>query len=339
MAERRGILDLLASGVVLGDGGYVLELERRGYVQAGPFTPEVTVEFPEALRQLHIEFKRAGAEVLQALTFYGSQEKLGSVGREGDVADINRAAISIARSVAGNEALVAGGLTLTPGYQCGDRKSQDRARQIMSEQVAAQQGLGIDLVIAETFKHLEEALIALETIRDCGLPSMVTMNIGPDGSSEGVCVEECARRLAGEGADIIGVNCSYDASVLLPTAERMLKATDVPIACQPIGYRTPDAAVPFECQPEFPLALESNQISRFELADFARNASQAGIRFIGGCCGVVAYHIRSMAEALGRRPPASEKSPDLSRHAINSVTEKQNDEYWQQLRGEFHANP
>ena len=68
----KSILDKLKQGPVLGDGGYLLELEKRGYVQAGPFTPEVSLTHPEALTQLHREFLYAGAEVLQALTFYAS---------------------------------------------------------------------------------------------------------------------------------------------------------------------------------------------------------------------------------------------------------------------------
>ena len=86
----RGILDRLAEGPVLGDGGYLLELEKRGYVQAGPFTPEVVIEHPEALTQLHREFLRAGAEVLQTMTFYASDDKLGTVGLAGSVDEINR---------------------------------------------------------------------------------------------------------------------------------------------------------------------------------------------------------------------------------------------------------
>ena len=70
------ILEQLEAGVVLGDGGYLLALENRGYVQAGPFTPEVTIENPNALLALHEEFLHAGAEVLQVLTFYASENKL-----------------------------------------------------------------------------------------------------------------------------------------------------------------------------------------------------------------------------------------------------------------------
>ena len=104
---KKGILERLKNGPVLGDGGYLLELERRGYVQAGPFTPEVAIEDPEALLQLHREFLRAGSEVLQTCTFYASKEKLRSAGYADEMERINRAAAKIAREVAGDQALVA----------------------------------------------------------------------------------------------------------------------------------------------------------------------------------------------------------------------------------------
>jgi len=63
--KKKGILERLKDGPVLGDGGYLLELEKRGWVRAGPFTPEVALTYPDALRELHVEFREAGAEVLQ----------------------------------------------------------------------------------------------------------------------------------------------------------------------------------------------------------------------------------------------------------------------------------
>jgi betaine-homocysteine S-methyltransferase len=124
-----GLLERLERGPVLGDGGYLLELEKRGYAQAGPFTPEVSITNPEALAELHREFLRAGADVLQALTFYASEEKLATVGLAGRADDINRAAVRIARSVAGeSDALVAGNLSLTWAYDPGDPASADRVR-------------------------------------------------------------------------------------------------------------------------------------------------------------------------------------------------------------------
>src|SRR5213595_3993859 len=91
-SRDRGILERLDEGIVLGDGGYLLELEKRGYVQAGPFTPEVALEHPNALRALHEEFVHAGAEVLQVLTFYASENKLAQIGYANRLGEINRAA-------------------------------------------------------------------------------------------------------------------------------------------------------------------------------------------------------------------------------------------------------
>lgn len=145
-----GILDRIAAGVVLADGGYLLELEHRGYVQAGAYTPEVVVECPDAVRQLHVEFKRAGAEVLQALTFYGSRDKLASGGRLAAAEEVNRTAVRIARAAAGDDTLVAGGLTLTPAF-CAGPVARSRASDLMTEQVAWQQDEGIDFIVGETF--------------------------------------------------------------------------------------------------------------------------------------------------------------------------------------------
>src|SRR5207302_6151546 len=114
--KNKGILERLKDGPVLGDGGYLLELEKRGWVRAGPFTPEVALTYPDALRELHVEFREAGAEVLQALTFYASRDKLATVGLENRLDELNRAAVRVAREVVGVRCLVAGTLSLTWMY-------------------------------------------------------------------------------------------------------------------------------------------------------------------------------------------------------------------------------
>jgi betaine-homocysteine S-methyltransferase len=313
MAEPRpGILERLSQGDVLGDGGYVLELERRGHVQAGPYTPEVALEAPFALRELHSEFRRAGAEVLQALTFYGEEAKLAVQGLEHQAEAINRAAVEAARQVADAACLVAGVVTLSPSFRPGDDEARHRVRGALERQVTWMCDTGVDFLIGETFVYLEEAMLATEVLRQSGLPVMVTMNISPRGSRDQVPPADCGRRLVEAGAQIIGANCSFEPRLSLEVALAMGSATDAYLACQPVGYAT--GSVPFTGRPEFPLALDGCQLTRFDLARFAEEAREAGVRYIGGCCGVVAHHVRAMAEALGRRPPASEKSPDLARH-------------------------
>lgn len=313
-AKKKGILERLQEGVVLGDGGYILELERRGYVQAGPYTPEVAIEHPEALRQLHVEFLRAGADVLQALTFYASKEKLGTAGYAGKVKAINRAAVRIAKEVAGDQALVAGTLCLTWMYDPKDPSSRDRVRRLFDEQIAVQASEGVDFFICETFSFLEEARICLRAVKDAGYPAMVTFTLRRETSGEGTPVGECARTIMGEGADIVGANCGRDPARMLPLVAEMRKAVSGYIAAQPIGFRTRDDTPHFTQLPEFPLGLDPLTLTRAEMADFTVKARDLGVNYIGSCCGSVAHHVRAMAEALGRKPPASAKSADLARH-------------------------
>jgi betaine-homocysteine S-methyltransferase len=286
-------------------------LERRGYVQAGPYTPEVVLEHPEAVSQMHRDFLRAGSEVIQALTFYGTADKLKA--RDGE---INRAAIALARHEAGPDRWVAGGLSPTPTYR--DGLGRDKTALLMRRHAELQAEAGIDLLIGETFVFLEEALAALEATQALDLPCFITMNVGERGSEDGFSPEQCAQRLEDAGAAGVGVNCSFGPVPSLAVARRMAQAVRCPVICQPLGYHDPSGE-PFEKWAGFPLHLEPLQLSRADMADFARQARAQGIDFIGGCCGVAPYHIRAMAEALGRRPEGSCKSPDMTMHLLPEV--------------------
>src|SRR5687767_11844071 len=134
-------------GIVLGDGGYLIELERRGYVDSGSkrekvgtgrgsgrFTPEAAIEHPDALRQLHREFLRAGSQVLQALTFFGTREKLERAGYGAETEAINRSAVRIAREAAAGEALVAGSISRTQLFEREGRGTADFVRELLTEQ-------------------------------------------------------------------------------------------------------------------------------------------------------------------------------------------------------------
>jgi betaine-homocysteine S-methyltransferase len=303
-----GILERLAEGPVLGDGGYLLELEKRGYVQAGPFTPEVVVEHPEALAQLHREFLRAGAEVLQTMTFYASDDKLATVRMEGTVDDINRNAVRIAREVASEgDALVAGNLSLTWAYDPADDASPDHVRRLFDRQLRDQLDAGPpDFWIGETFSFIGEALLFVERAKATKLPVMVTMSFEalPAKSYEGDAPGEAARKLANAGADIVGVNCLNGPAQQLPIAKEMVKALggEVPVAAQPVAYATTDREPDFTSGEAFPFALTPMTLARGEMAAFAESARRAGVRYIGSCCGSVAEHVRAMAKVLGKLP-------------------------------------
>jgi betaine-homocysteine S-methyltransferase len=300
--HKKGILERLKEGPVLGDGGYLLELEKRGWVRAGPFTPEVVLTHPNALRELHTEFREAGAEVLQALTFYASRDKLATVGLDDKLEDLNRAAVQIAREVAGDQCLVAGNLSLTWMYEPNSPSAADRVRKTFDEQLAVQVEEGVDFIIGETFSWLGEALIAVERAKKTGLPVMVTICFeNKDETAEGLSAAEAAKRLLDAGADIAGMNCLRPPEHMLGPMEQMRQAVDGYLACQPVAYRTPKAKPDFTGLPEFPLALDPLQLTRKQMADYAVRAKQIGINYIGACCGAVAMHIREMARGLDKR--------------------------------------
>src|SRR4029077_3689867 len=188
----KNILALLKQDVVLGDGGYLLELERRGWVDSGSgrekvgtgkgsgqFTPEVAIEHPDALRGLHREFLNAGSQVLQALTFFGTREKLNRAGYGEQTEAINSAAVGVAREVAGDHALVAGSVSRTQLFERKGPSAADHVRDLISEQVRLLTAAGVDFLILETFFHLQEMLIAIECSRLSASPIVATMTFRP----------------------------------------------------------------------------------------------------------------------------------------------------------------
>jgi betaine-homocysteine S-methyltransferase len=189
----------LADGGLVGAEGYVFELERRGYIKAGPYVPEVILDAPDALRNLHREFLRAGADVMVALTYYAHREKLKAVGRDGQLEELNRAAVRIANEVAAEGgALVAGNICNTWSFDPAD---PERSGAVVREQYREQLGWaveeGIDFVIHETNDYVGEAIIGLEVCQELGLPTMVTFaSVQPEKTYDGYDYVDAVKRVA-----------------------------------------------------------------------------------------------------------------------------------------------
>merc|ERR1719312_1448055 len=346
---KQGLLERLASGPVIGDGGFVFELEKRGYVKAGPWTPEAAVEQPEAVKQLHREFLRAGSDVMQAFTFYASEDKLVNRGNQAGVKigveAINREACKIAKEVAAEgDALVLGGISQCPTYLSGMEKESVQAEYRKQINVFVDEKL--DFLLCEYFEHIEEMEWAIEECKKTNLPVGANMCIGPDGDMHGVSAAECAVRMAKAGADIVGINCHFDPFVSLECIKKMKAGLEAAglhpyLFIQPLAYYTPDAGRQgFIDLPEFPFALEPRICTRFDMHKFAREAYDMGVRYIGGCCGFQAYHIRAVAEELeaerGHLPEASEKhipwAGGLRMHTKPWVRARASRQYWEKLR-------
>ncbi|XP_037071729.1 betaine--homocysteine S-methyltransferase 1-like [Pollicipes pollicipes] len=121
-SAKKGLLERLRDGVVIGDGGMICEMEKRCYVQTGYWTPEVCVMYPEAVKGLHREFARAGCDVLQALNFFANESLMKELGVTQTVQEVNRAAVRLCREVAEERGqLITASLTATPVFESGSK--------------------------------------------------------------------------------------------------------------------------------------------------------------------------------------------------------------------------
>ncbi len=320
------LLEMLSRGPVVCAEGYLFECERRGYLQAGAFVPEVVLEHPEVVEGLHREFVHAGSDVVEAFTYYGHREKLRVLGKEDILEPLNRQALSIAGRVARETGtLLAGNLCNTNVYEPG-ADGERTVRAAFSEQVSWAAEAGVDFIIAETFSWAGEALLALETIRAAGLPAVITFAVHREGTLRDVTspAEACARRAEQAGADVVGLNCIRGPLTMLPLLAPVLQAVSCPVAALPVPYRTTEAQPSMQSLRDparggaqaFPTALDPFTCTRQELGEFASAALDLGARYLGVCCGAGPHHIRAVAEAAGHAPPASRYSPDMSKHSF-----------------------
>ncbi len=319
-----GLMERLAAGPVVCAEGYLFELERRGYLQAGAFVPEVVLEHPEQVTSLHEQFVHAGSDVVEAFTYYAHREKLRLIGKESLLEPMNRQALVLAADVASRHgALLAGNVCNTNIYDPADVTTHDQVRGMFAEQVGWAAEAGVDFVIAETLRYLGEAEIALDVIRQAGLPAVVTLVVDrEDALRDGPAVIDAVRRLADSGAAVVGLNCSRGPETMLPLLTPLVAAVNVPVAALPVPYRTTPDQPTFQSLSDpslpdgqaFPTALDSFTCNRYEIGAFTSAAAAAGVRYLGLCCGAGPHHVRAMAEALGRTPPASRYSADMSKH-------------------------
>jgi betaine-homocysteine S-methyltransferase len=327
MTATLSLLDRLDAGPVICAEGYLFEFERRGYLQAGAFVPEIVLEHPDLVRSLHEELVHAGSDVVLAFTYYGHREKLRLIGKEDLLQPLNREALALATEVARETGSLAAGDLCNTNIYAPDRESELIVRRMFEEQTAWIAEADADYVVAETFSFVGEALLATEAIKTAGLTAVTTLTFHQaEETRDGLSPEEACRRLAEAGADVVGLNCSRGPRTLLPLVQRVRDAVDGHVAAVPVPYRTTPEQPSFQslrdpgcdCLPgdrPFPSALDPFYCNRYEIEAFGREALAMGVNYLGVCCGAGAHHIRSLAEGVGKTPPASRFSPDMSKHA------------------------
>src|SRR3954453_2497665 len=216
MAE---LLERLARGPVICAEGYLFELERRGYLQAGGFVPEVVLAHPEKVTELHREFVHAGSDVVEAFTYYAHREKLRIIGKEHLLEEINRQALALARDVARETGTMLAGNVCNTNVWTGD-DARDGVRAMFEEQVGWAVDAGVDFIIGETFSWTGEALTAPEVIKAPGVAAALTPppHSDPD-PRDGLTVVDACKAVEAAGADVVGLNCARGPDTMMPLLE------------------------------------------------------------------------------------------------------------------------
>jgi methionine synthase I (cobalamin-dependent)/5,10-methylenetetrahydrofolate reductase len=245
---------------------------------------------PDTVMDVHQDYVRAGADVLETNTFGANRVKLRSFGLGDKVREINAEAARLARKAARDQVYVAGaigplGVRIEPWGKMGT----DEAEAFFREQAEALAAGGVDAFILETFRDLNEIGAAIAALRSVSnLPIIAQMTIEDDGNSlDGTPPEQFAPEMERRGADVVGVNCSIGPAHMLETIERIAAVTRARLSAQPNAGRPRD--------------IEGRNIylsSPEYMASYARRFAQQGVRLVGGCCGTTPEHIRQMKAAI-----------------------------------------
>ena len=195
------LIQRLNEGPILCAEGYLFAMERRGYLQAGTYVPEVVLDNPEVVTQLHREFIRAGSDVVQAFTYYGHREKLRLIGKEELLEPLQKNALKIAKNAAAEfpqlDLMIAGNVANTNIYDPDDKQSHIDCQKMFEEQIAWAKEANVDFVIAETINWTEEAKLALKEIKNAGLIAVVNLAIPKgDKTREGHSAAEACKTVS-----------------------------------------------------------------------------------------------------------------------------------------------
>ena len=283
-----GFLDALASRPLLFDGAMGSLLYDRGVMHTHSYD-ELNLSRPELIRDIHQQYRAAGADILETNTFGANRLMLTRHGHGDQVGDINRAAVGIARAVA-DGALVAGAVGPTGvRFAVATGNERELARVALREQIEVLAAEGVDLLVLETFSSIVEMEAALEIARAVAptVPRVAQVVFDANDLVEGTLTpEDVATRLIAAGADVVGANCGLGPSELYGVGHRLV-GHGAPVSIQPNAGlpSTVDGRSIYVANPE-------------HFGVFARRMLKSGVRLIGGCCGTTPEHIRAMSGAV-----------------------------------------
>jgi len=311
---EKKFIESVQERVLLCDGAMGTMLYNKG-IYLNLCFDELNLTNPEIVKEVHGEYIRSGADIIETNTFGANRYKLKKFGLEGKVREINLAGAAVAREEAGKDIFVAGsigplGLKVEPWGPV----SLEEAEEAFREQAQALLEGGIDFFILETFSDLNEIHQAIRAVQSLGkgLTFIAEMTIEESGNSlHGTTPEVFTKKLEEWKSPVIGVNCSVGPAHMLQCVEKMAQVTSVPLSAMP------NAGVPREvegrniylCSPEY-------------MAEYAKRFILNGVKVVGGCCGTTPAHIKAIRNAIKALQPPRRETIQVIRPAVEKEEEK-----------------
>jgi homocysteine S-methyltransferase len=297
MKNFRDILN--SDGIFVFDGAIGTRFYDKG-VYINRSYDELNLTAPDLVREVHDEYVRVGADIIETNTFGATRHKLQQYSLENKLKEINVAGVKLARQAAGEDVFVAGAIgPLDLRIEPYGPTSFDEAREMFAEQVYALLEGGVDLFLLETFSDLSEIQQAIKAVKQlCDLPIIAQMTVQTDGKTVfGATPEIFTSRLETWGADVIGVNCGVGPTHILSALEKMRRVTTKKLSAQPNAGLPRDVQGRqfYMCSPEY-------------MSKFAKRFIKAGANFVGGCCGTTPQHIKLISDAVRAISPRQMKA-------------------------------
>jgi homocysteine S-methyltransferase len=297
MKNFRELLD--GDGIYVFDGAIGTRFYDKG-IYINRSYDELNLTAPDLVREVHKEYVKAGADIIETNTFGATRHRLQAYSLENKLREINIAGAKLAREAAGETVFVAGAIgPLDLRIEPYGPTSFDEAKEMFAEQISALLEGGVDLLLLETFSDLSEIQQAIKAARELSdLPIIAQMTIATDGRTIfGADAEIITQRLDEYGADVIGLNCGVGPTHILTALEKMRGATAKRLSAQPNAGLPRDVQGRqfYMCSPEY-------------MSKFAKRFIKAGATFIGGCCGTTPQHIKLISDAVRAISPRQAKA-------------------------------
>jgi 5-methyltetrahydrofolate--homocysteine methyltransferase len=282
------LAQLLNPGPVLTDGAWGTQLQAQG-LPPGECPDMWNLTYPERVRKVAQSYVDAGSNIILTNTFRSNRISLQGHGLSDRVVEINKAGVEISRSAAGTRAKVFASMGPTGKMLMMGELTEDDLYAAFLEQANALSGA--DALVLETMTDIEEARVAVRAAKTVGLPVVASMVFDSgkdkDRTMMGATPEEVAAALAEAGADVVGANCGLGVEGYIPVAKRLRAATSLPI------WIKPNAGMPE--------LVDGHIVYRTTPEEFGRQAltlQEAGVSFIGGCCGTSPEFIQALHSVL-----------------------------------------